>query len=298
MKRQGSTIRTYLLVTATLVVLQAKGTLLPAAEQELRMVVMDPLAAPLSCPCVAGYAQRDYEKLATFLGSALGCEVTTSFTESLQSDGKLQQEADIVIGKRSVVEADSGLIAAAGGPPMVAVASLTDREGTPWQQGLIVVHRDDTARSIADLQQHTILLGPADSAEKHAAARRLFAQHGRTLGADTVCSAACTDGAAAVIEAAKAGGPPTAAVISSYAQPLLEGCGAIRRGDLRVVARTTNVPFVTAFVSQSLPAAVRQSVTDALLSVGGEPLLLLALESQRGFLPLVEPPPETASGPR
>src|SRR5262245_46785642 len=27
------------------------------------LVVMDPLALPLSCPCVKGYAQRDYDKL-------------------------------------------------------------------------------------------------------------------------------------------------------------------------------------------------------------------------------------------
>ena len=27
------------------------------------MVVMDPLALPLSCPCVKGYAQRNYDKL-------------------------------------------------------------------------------------------------------------------------------------------------------------------------------------------------------------------------------------------
>jgi len=30
----------------------------------LSLVVMDPLAAPLSCPCVEGYAQRKYEPIA------------------------------------------------------------------------------------------------------------------------------------------------------------------------------------------------------------------------------------------
>ena len=35
----------------------------PAVEP-LSLIVMDPLAAPLSCPCVAGYAQRKYEVLA------------------------------------------------------------------------------------------------------------------------------------------------------------------------------------------------------------------------------------------
>ena len=36
-------------------------------SQPLSLVVMDPLAAPLSCPCVQGYAQRQYEKLAEYL---------------------------------------------------------------------------------------------------------------------------------------------------------------------------------------------------------------------------------------
>ena len=260
-----------------------------AAEQSLTLVVMDPLAAPLSCPCVAGYAQRDYEQLADCLADAVGCPVQVVFTESLQNGGKPLGQVDLVIGKRSVVEADSRMLEAAGGPALTPVASLTDREGSPWQQGLVVVARDDPAHSLADLQTHTILLGPADSAEKHAAVRQLFAEHGRTLAADTGCSAACSDGAAAVIEAAEAGAAPVAAVISSYAQPLLEGCGTIKRGDLRVVGRTANVPFITAFLSTGLPAEHREILTKALFRVGGDPLLRLALETKQGFVPLVAP---------
>ena len=268
-----------------------------AAERPLTLVVMDPLAAPLSCPCVAGYAQRDYELLATFLSDAVGCPVQIVFTESLQDSGKQIAHADIVIGKRSVVEADSRLREAAGQPALTPVASLTDREGSPWQQGLIVVARDDPARSLADLKTHTILLGPAESAEKHAAVRQLFAGQGRTLAADTGCSAACSDGAAAVIEAAEAGKPPVAAAISSYAQPLLEGCGTIKRGDLRVVSRTDNVPFITAFISTAVPADQREMLTKALFKVGGEPLLRLALETQQGFVPLVVPAIDHAPTP-
>ena len=264
-------------------------TAVAAAEEPLTLVVMDPLAAPLSCPCVAGYAQRDYEQLADFLTDAVGCPVQVVFTESLHNDGKPVGQVDLVIGKRSVVEADGQMLEAAGGPALTPVASLTDREGSPWQQGLVVVARDDPAHSLANLQTHTILLGPADSAEKHAAVRQLFAVHGRTLAADTGCSAACSDGAAAVIEAAEAGAAPVAAVISSYAQPLLEGCGTIKRGDLRVVGRTANVPFITAFLSTGLPAERREILTKALFRVGGDPLLRLALETKQGFVPLVAP---------
>ncbi len=262
----------------------------------LVMVVMDPLAAPLSCPCVAGYAQRDYEQLAGFLQQVTGCEVATHFSESLTSLDPAIPPPDIVIGKRSVVEADSKALVAAGQSALLPVASLTDQDGSPWQHGLVVVHCDDPVEVLADLGGHTIFLGPVDCAEKNAAARALFDRHGLEIAAATI-SAACSDGAAAVIEAGKAGGRPAATVISSYAQPLLEGCGTIRKGDLRVIGRTGNVPFVTAFVAASLQADLREAVQKAFLAVGDEPLLRLALETKRGFIPLVAVPETQPDAP-
>ncbi len=41
----------------------------------LTLVVMDPLAAPLACDCVQGYAQRKYESLGAYLQTKLGREV-------------------------------------------------------------------------------------------------------------------------------------------------------------------------------------------------------------------------------
>ena len=49
---------------------ESKGA--PAASTNtITMVVMDPLAKPLSCPCVAGYAQRDYDLLGAALEKSL-----------------------------------------------------------------------------------------------------------------------------------------------------------------------------------------------------------------------------------
>jgi outer membrane protein assembly factor BamB len=262
----------------------------------LVMVVMDPLAAPLSCPCVAGYAQRDYEQLAGFLQQVTGHEVATHFSESLISLDATIPPPDIVIGKRSVVEADGQALASAGQDALVPVASLTDQDSSPWQHGLVVVHCNDPVEVLADLGGHTIFLGPVDCAEKNAAARALFDKHGLEIAAATI-SPACSDGAAAVIEAGKAGGKPAATVISSYAQPLLEGCGTIQKGDLRVIGRTGNVPFVTAFVATSMPAGLREAVQKALLAVGDEPLLRLALETKRGFIPLVAVPETQPEAP-
>src|SRR5579862_24028 len=75
----------------------------------LTVVVMDPLAAPLSCPCVKGYAQRDYKQLAVYLERELDRPVKVYFNESLVTalENKTAGRADIVIGKRSVVAAEA-----------------------------------------------------------------------------------------------------------------------------------------------------------------------------------------------
>ena len=51
----------------------------------ISMVVMDPLALPLSCPCVAGYAQRKYEVLGEYLSKQLGRPVEVTFAESVKN---------------------------------------------------------------------------------------------------------------------------------------------------------------------------------------------------------------------
>src|SRR5829696_5192478 len=55
----------------------------------LVLLVMDPLAAPLSCPWVQGYAQRDYDKLAAFLTTELGKPVVAAYNASLPAALKM-----------------------------------------------------------------------------------------------------------------------------------------------------------------------------------------------------------------
>lgn len=250
------------------------------AAEPLRLAVMDPLAKQLSCPCVRGYAQRDYEELASFLGESLGREVQAAFGESL--DAFREGGFDLVIGKRSVIESDARRL----GLDVVPVAALAGKDGLTTQRGLVIVRGDDPAQAVADLKAHRIMLGPADCAEKHAAARTLFAAHGIQLPPDCQTAASCTVGAAAVVEAAAEGSPPTATVISSYAAPLLEGCGTIKKGDIRVVGETGEVAFITAFVAGHVDAADRKRILAALLETKSLPLLQMAIESQGGFQPL------------
>ena len=252
-----------------------------AGEAELTVVVMDPLAAPLSCPCVKGYAQRDYDKLGAFLARKLGRPVKVHYSESLANAllKKTGGKADVIIGKDSVVRAE-----ARGNKVEVAhVAALTGKDGVTTQKGLIVVARGDPAVTAEDLKGYSIIFGPAEADEKHSAALALLKDFGVSAPSKLETCVACSDGATKVLDLHKSG-KKAATVISSYAQPLLEGCGTIQKGDLRVVGETDPVPFVAAFVTGSLSGTDRDAVRAALLEVGKDRDLCTALETKDGFV--------------
>lgn len=258
----------------------ATGAIAEDVEQ-FHMVVMDPLAAPLSCPCVEGYAQRKYEVLAKHLEVSLNRPINLVFTNALSNALKeTSGQVDLIIGKDSVIRAD----AKEAKVSVSAVASLTGKDGATTQTGLIVVNKDDPATSVAQLVSYEIIFGPSECDEKHSAAMRLLKSNGVTIPKKIVIDEACSDGAAKVVD--KGPNSKFAAVISSYAAPLLEGCGTIKKGDLRVVGRTEPVPFVAAFVSDSLNEVDRQNTIAALMGVSTHPDLLEALESLIGFLPV------------
>jgi ABC-type phosphate/phosphonate transport system substrate-binding protein len=261
-------------------------------KAELTLVVMDPLAAPLACECVKGYAQRKYEVLGKYLEQEVGQKVNVFWAGALNSAlEESKNRADIVIGKHSVVVADSKASSLA----MIPVAELTGRDGKTTQSGLIVVRKDDPAKKLEDLMGYQILFGTEECDEKYAAPKKLFADNKLLISEKEECFGACSEAATALMEMdATAKG---AAVISSYAKPLLEGCGTIQKGDLRVVAETEKVRFVTAFVNASLDKTLIEKITAALTNLKSEPALLLALETRDGFIPMRELPSQATDQP-
>ncbi|HMO34458.1 MAG TPA: PhnD/SsuA/transferrin family substrate-binding protein [Gemmatales bacterium] len=271
------------LILAGFILLVGMETKADEKKGSLCLVVMDPLAAPLSCECVKGYAQRDYEKLARYLEVELNTPVEVHFSETLGTalERKTKGLADIIIGKYSVVLAQGK----SSQLKVVPLASLTGKDGSTTQTGLIVVPTKDPALTVADLKGYRIYFGTTDAEEKYQAALQLFKDSEVELATDVQhehCSA-CSDGAIAILDLHK-NGIKAAAVISSYAKPLLEGCGTIKKGDLRVVGETDPVPFVTAFAHEKLTTAERHRIQQALLQIHKSQELLDALESKAGFV--------------
>lgn len=252
------------------------------SPQPLTLIVMDPLAAPLSCPCVKGYAQRKYEKLGEYLETSLGQKVEVIFSESLAKaiSKEAYNQSYLIIGKQSVVRTDAKALKL----EVHAVARLSDLQGETTQTGLIVVPANDSAQTANDLNGYRIFLGPSECDEKHLAAISILKNANVALPEKIEISQACSDGACKILEFGK--DVRAAAVISSYAKPLLQGCGTIKKGDLRVVAETKPVPFITAFVGGNLTPSERKKIRSSLMNVVGQPELCLSLESLLGFVPL------------
>ena len=250
--------------------------------QSLVLVVMDPLAAQLSCPCVKGYAQRDYDALATHLAHALGRPVRLGFGESLTAGLKAAKadRADIVIGKDSVVRAD----AAKAGATMVAAWALTDTDGSIETRGLFVVAAEDAAQSLDEIIDYAVYVGRPEHDEKHARALDALRAAGLPDPFDTHEFGSCSDAAATMLEAMQPA--QIVAIVSAYAKPLLEGCGAVPQDALRVIGETEPVRFITAFVDESLDLVIRDAIRDALRTVAEDDALLEKLESSCGFIPL------------
>jgi ABC-type phosphate/phosphonate transport system substrate-binding protein len=247
-------------------------------DADWTLVVMDPMSTPLACDCVQGYAQRKYERLADYLKEVTGKTVRVVWSESLTQ--ALVEEANgrahLVIGKDSVVRAD----AKANQRELLPIAQLTDMKGSVQQRGLFVVLQHDPASTLLDIEGYSILWGPDDCEEKSSAPRAKLSE----LEIETHGAEVCTSCSVAAKQLMAEGiGKKTVAVISSYAAPLLEGCGTIKKGDLRIIGESDEVPFVSVFVDRQLAASEREAITGALLQMKSSEMRQ-ALETKDGFV--------------
>jgi ABC-type phosphate/phosphonate transport system substrate-binding protein len=257
-------------------------------REPLTVLVMDPLALPLSCPCVKGHAQRLYDKLGTYLEKELDRPVKVLYSDDL---GKVvrneTKNIDVIIGKQSVVVFDAKISSMAVRPAMM----LTGKDGKTTLNGLIVVRKDDPAQKLEDLKGYTVLFGPPECDEKFKVAAEALQKAGVVLPAKFETRPGCSD---SVVEMLEHPEKPVASVISSYAAALLEGCGTIEKGSIRIVGQTRAVPFVTVFYTDRIDKTAGERVSSALASVKEHPDLATFLETTLGFVPVEEASKTTA----
>ena len=244
------------------------------------MLVMDPLAAPLACPCVEGHAQRKYDKLAEYLTTRLGRPVKAVFADGVAKGlrGQPDGHVDLIIGKQSVVKSD----AKESGVPIRPLAMLTGKDGATTVTGLFVVLTNDPAKQLADLKGYKVLFGPVESAEKHEAAIAALRAAGVDVQEKPEVRSGCSDAAVEMID--DKGKHKLAAVISSYAMPLLEGCHTVPKGSLRMIGQTKPLPFVTVFATDRVSEDLAKKIQASLFVVFADLDLLKALESKSGFV--------------
>ena len=266
---------------------------LVAAEEPLTMLVMDPLAAPLACPCVEGHAQRKYDKLAEFLTRHLGRPVRAIFAEDLAKALRSEPSGhvDLIIGKQSVVKFD----AKESRVPIRPLAMLTGKDGTTTVTGLFVVLAKDPAKQLADLKGYKVFFGPVESAEKHEAAIAALRAAGIDVPEKPETRSGCSDAALEMIR--DKGKHRLAAVISSYAMPLLEGCHTVEKGSLRMIGHTKPVPFITVFATDRVSEDLGKKIQASLFVLFADLDLLKAMESKSGFvkMPAASPLPSPLS---
>ena len=151
----------------------ALGQAAEPTVQMVQMVVMDPLALPLSCSCVDGVGQRRYDQLAAYLEQTTGRRFRFIYEESLDlALRRIRSKPDFIIGKDAMVRFDAKRLKLTVTP----LADLTDRAGRTTQRGVFLVRTGDPAKRLDDLSGRAVMLGPVEEAETHQAAKAALQQ--------------------------------------------------------------------------------------------------------------------------
>jgi len=245
---------------------QTAGSAEDGPSSPLLVVVMDPLALPLSCSCLSGTGQRDYAAWAAELEARLDRPVALLFEESLAlAHRRLDRRPDLVIGIDSVVRRDLADLGWEARP----VAALSDREGKTTWRGQVVVRREGP-RALAALEGATVWLGPEEEEALAAGVRGELAG----LDAELRQGASYYEGVFALAD-----GEAAAAVIGDYALPLLESCGKIEKDSLVPIAHGEPRPFIVAF---ALGGDAPRPAT--LIAAGADEEIRARMESRDGFV--------------
>ncbi len=249
---------------------------------------MDPLSLPLSCTCVEGVGQRRYDQLGKYLESRLQRPVKVVHEEGLGIALKrLGAPAHVVIGKEAVVRFDAKNEKILVRP----LVSLTGKKGGTDLAGVFLVRKDSPFQSLADLEGKKIALGPVEQEDTHGAARAALKKAGLLEKVTLETAGSIDSGALALTD-----GEVDCAVVSEFMPVLLEGCGKIEKGSVRVLATTPGVPFISAFATSEIDPEDEAVIRDAFLAMAEDEATLAVMESAAGFKAAAPKPSSSSEG--
>lgn len=264
------------------------------AAAPLHVVVMDPLAGPLSCDCLKGYAQRRYDRLGEFLQRRLNRQVVVSYCEYLEPGHvaggsgesaaagrgeRAELPAAVVIGQQSLAMADAKALKVALRP----LARLTDAEGETTVRGVFLVRVKDGPADVAGMGGLRLLLGSAEHEECSGLALAAMAAAKVPPPVDARTEPAYVTRALAVVDKTA-----DVTVVPAWSMRKLFDTGKIERAWLKQAGVTDPAPFITAFAAPAADAATAEAVKAALMEVRADGELLKALESRDGFVSVEE----------
>src|SRR5262249_73710 len=113
------------------------------------------------------------------------------------------------------------------------VCELTDLDGNTTLTGSFIARSDDSAKTLKDLGGRRMLTGASETDGISAAGLDALRRAAVEPGSKPQNRPAYTDAALDVLDSQ--GSPPPVAVIPSYGLRLLEGCGSVKPGSLKVI---------------------------------------------------------------
>ena len=244
--------------------------------QDIILVVMDPLSLPLSCLCVPGFGQRNYQPLADRVAAALGRRVNLVFDDGLAlAAPRTGGRADIIIGKEAVVELDARTAKIS----VRKIAKLSGLDGSTGTRGLFVVRRDDPAKSLADVIGRRIVIGPDEDREPSEVALATLRAVSGEQKFEYRQESSIDNAVFAVAD-----GEADVSIMPDYMPALMEGCGKIDKGSLRVIGKTEPVPFIAVYVSDAIDPEQEKAIRSVLADLTASPERRAELESKLGFI--------------
>lgn len=254
------------------------------------LVVLDPLSRELACACVKGFGQRNYRQLAARLESVLRERVAIEFSDDLaESLARAGAEREvIIIGDRSMVAHGAQQAGLKARP----VAELTGTDGEATLAAAFITHSSDAAQSLKELAGRKLIFGLHEADGKNAAAAAALRAAGVEVPAKPERRTVYTDAALDMLDSRAT--PPPVAVVPAYALRLMEGCGSVRPGEMKLIGTTQPVPFITVFLGEAIAAEKREKILNTLLGIKSDAKLLKAMESRDGFKPLSAGPQSNA----